>query len=375
MSHVPEPERRVEITVSTRTLVRVLATVAAFLILIYTFWQVRAIAELVLIAGFLALALNPLVSALERRIGNRRGVASVIVVLAFVIALLIFLAAMLTPLYAEMRSFATRAPGLLDELRTWGPFREFDARYNLFERLSDVASDYSDRLPAQAGNLLGVATAVVTGLGKSLTVLFMTLFLLLEIPRFLRTATELLHPSHADRSLKMFDDVNGTIARWTAGVLLIAVIAGTVTGVTAWILGVPFALALALLVGILDIIPLIGATIGSIVAVLVALTHSLTAGIIMLVLAVVYQFVENHIIQPVVMRKSIDVSPFIVLVSVLVGASLLGIIGALLAIPVAGSIQVILRQVLEARRLRVASERTLTLDLQTETATKSGDSP
>ena len=325
-------------------------------------WQVRTILELVLIAAFLALALNPLVSVLERRIGNRRGVASVIVVLGLLLLFMVFLAALLTPLYEEMRSFATRAPGLIDELRNWSVFKRFDDRYDFATRLEEGATQYSDRLPAQAGNLLGVATAVVTGFGKALTVLFMTLFLLLEIPRFLRTITELLRPGAADRSLVVFDQVNGTIARWTAGVLFIATIAGTVTGVSAWLRGVPFALALALLVGVLDLIPLVGATIGSIVVVLVAFTHSLTAGIVMLILAVIYQFLENHIIQPVVMRKSIDVSPFIVLVSVLIGASLLGIIGALLAIPIAGSVQVVLRQVLEARRSRVAAVRQLLED-------------
>ena len=349
-------------------MVRVLLTATAFLVLILLLWEVRAILQLVLIAAFLALALNPIVTVLERRIGNRRGVAAVLVVLGVVVLLMLFLAALLTPLYEEMRSFATRAPQLIDELRNWGVFKRFDDRYNFVQRLEEAAQQYSGRLPAQAGNLLGVATAVVTGFGKALTVLFMTLFLLLEIPRFLRAMTELLRPGAADRSLVVFDQVNGTIARWTAGVLLIATIAGTVTGVTAWFLGVPFALALALLVGVLDVIPLVGATIGSIVAVLVALTHSLTAGIVMLVLAVVYQFVENHIIQPVVMRKSIDVSPFIVIVAVLIGASLLGIIGALLAIPVAGSVQVVLRQVLEARRSRMAAERQLMLDLDDGTA-------
>ena len=268
-------------------------------------------------------------------------------------------------MYPDVR-FATvggkAAPGLIDELRNWSVFKRFDDRYDFATRLEEGATQYSDRLPAQAGNLLGVATAVVTGFGKALTVLFMTLFLLLEIPRFLRTITELLRPGAADRSLVVFDQVNGTIARWTAGVLFIATIAGTVTGVSAWLLGVPFALALALLVGVLDLIPLVGATIGSIVVVLVAFTHSLTAGIVMLILAVIYQFLENHIIQPVVMRKSIDVSPFIVLVSVLIGASLLGIIGALLAIPIAGSVQVVLRQLLEARRSRVAAERQLLED-------------
>lgn len=363
MDRVPEPQRRVEVTVSTRTLVRLMATGAVFLLLVYVLWQVRAIGELILISGFLALALNPLVTVLTRRLGGHRGVACVIVVLGVVVILVIFLAALLTPLYEEFRSFAQRAPRLLEELQGWGPFERMDQRYNLIERLREGAEEYSNRLPSQADNLLGVATAVVAGFGKALTVLFMTLFLLLEIPRFLRTATELLRPGHADRSLVVFEQVNGTIARWTAGVLFIATIAGATIGVSAWVLGVPFALALALLVGLLDIIPLIGATIGSTVAVLVALTHSFTAGVIMLVLAVGYQFLENHVIQPLVMRKSVDVSPFIVLVSVLVGASLLGIVGALLAIPVAGSLQVILRQLLQARRNRVAAERQLIDDL------------
>jgi predicted PurR-regulated permease PerM len=367
-----EPTSRLEVTISTRTLVRLLITAAAFLLLMYVLWQVRAIGELVLISSFLALALNPIVTVLSRRIGGHRGVASVVVVVGVVVILIVFLASLLTPLYAEVRSFANRAPGLLDELQHWGPFVEYDARYHLIDRLQQGAREYSNRLPAQADNLLGVATAVVAGLGKAITVLFMTLFLLLEIPRFLRTATELLRPGHADRSLELFEQVNGTIARWTAGVLFIAAIAGTTVGVTAWILGVPFALAIALLVGLLDLIPLIGATIGSTVAVLVALTHSFTAGVIMLVLAVSYQFVENHIIQPVVMRKSVDVSPFIVLVSVLVGASLVGVIGALLAIPVAGSVQVVLRQVLEARRSRVAAERQLMLDIPDDATTAGG---
>jgi len=368
-----DPRRRVEITVSTRTLIRILMTASLFLLIAFVFWQIRTILELVLISAFLALALNPLVSVLERRLGNRRGLASVLVVLVVILIVFAFLAALLTPLYSELRSFATRAPLLLDELRMWGPFARFDARYDLIGRLREGVSAYSSRLPAEAGNLLGVATAVVTGLGKSLTVLFMTLFLLLEIPSFLRTATELLRPGHADRSLEMFDQVNDTIARWTAGVLFIAIIAGTITGVTAWVLGVPFALALGLLVGLLDIVPLVGATIGSTVAVLMALTQSLTAGIIMLVLAIVYQFIENHIIQPVVMRKSIDVSPFIVVVSVLAGASLLGIIGALLAIPVAGSTQVVLRRVLDARRVRIADERQQLLGADGDGVAMEGD--
>ena len=367
-----DPNRRLEVTISTRTLLRLLLVGTGFIALAFLLWEIRTVLQLVLISTFLALALNPIVSVLERRLGNRRGIAAVIVVLVLILLVFAFLAALLTPLYNELRSLATRAPVLIDDLSTWRPFAEFDRRYNFIVRLQEAASQYSSRLPATADSLLGVATAVVTGFGKALTVLFMTLFLLLEIPRFLRATTELLHPGHADRSHEMFEQINGTVARWTAGVLLISTIAGAVTGVTAWILGVPFALALALLVAVLDVIPLIGATIGSIIVVLVAFTHSLTAGIVMLVLAVVYQFLENHIIQPVVMRKSIDVSPFVVLVSVLAGASLLGIIGALLAIPIAGSAQVVLRRLLEGRRERVSAERQLMLGRDGEATTIKG---
>ena len=205
MDPVPEPPRRVEITITTRTLVRVLATFALFLLVVYVLWQVRMIGELILISAFLALALNPIVTVITPRLRGHRGAACVIVVLAVIAFLIVFLAALLTPLYEEMRSFAQRAPHLLDELQTWGPFARMDARYNLIERLRQGAEEYSSRLPSQADNLLGVATAVVAGFGKAVTVLFMTLFLLLEIPRFLRTATELLRPGHADRSLVVFD--------------------------------------------------------------------------------------------------------------------------------------------------------------------------
>lgn len=359
MPVVPDPDRTpVEVTISTRTLVRIVLTIFGLVALLAAFWAARAIVELVVISAFLALALNPIVTVLERRM-NSRGGAAVLVVLGVLIILALFIAALVTPIYSELRALTNRAPQLVDELRAWGPFAQLDARYDFLERLRETATQYQDRLPAQASNLLGYATAVVTGFGKSLTVLFMTLFLLLEIPRFLRTATELVRPGTADRSLVMFDQVNTTIARWTGGVLLVATIAGLVTGISAWVVGVPFALALGLLVGLFGIIPLIGATIGSTVVVLVAFTQSVTAGVIMLVIAISYQFLENHVIQPVVMRKTIDVSPFIVLVSVLIGASLLGIVGALLAVPVAGAAQVVLREVLTARRARVAAEREL----------------
>jgi predicted PurR-regulated permease PerM len=351
----PPPER-VEIRIPPRSLLVVLLTASVFLLAVLFLWEIRYVLELILISAFLALALNPLVTALQGRLGGHRAVAAILVMLGVLVFAAVFLATVLTPLYSEFRSLADRAPVLLEEVRRSVIFGELDRRFDLIDRVSDAASDNAGRLPATAGSLVGYAGALLAGIGKTVTVFFMTLFLLLEIPGIVRSISELLRPSVAHRSLEVFTDVNATIARWTGGVLLIASIAGTVIGLTAWILDVPFALGLALLVGFLGVIPLIGATLGSTVAVLVALTQSVTAGIIMLVVAVVYQLVENHVIQPIVMRRTVSVSPFIVLVSVLSGAALLGVIGALLAIPVAGSIQVVLRRVLDARRTRIRTE-------------------
>ncbi len=351
------PPQRVLVSVSTRSLLRVLVTATAFLLILFVLWQVRSVLELVLVSGFLALALNPLVTALQKAMGGRRTLATIVVMLLVLVFVTLFLVAVLTPLYTELRNLVERAPVLLRDVQDLALLKDLDARFGVIERLSETADTYANRLPDEAGSLLGVASAVLTGLGKVITIFFMTLFILLEIPRFVTSATELLRPQHADRSLEVFTDVNLTIARWTGGVLLLGTIAGTTVGVSAWLLGVPFALALALIVGVLDLIPLIGATVGSAIAVLVAFTTSMTAGVVMLVLAVIYQLLENHVLQPIIMRRTVDVSPFIVLVSVLIGASLVGVVGALLAIPIAGSVQVVLRRILEARRSAVAAER------------------
>lgn len=352
---MPPPER-VEIRIPPRALLVALVTASAFLLGLLLLWEIRSVLELILISLFLALALNPIVTSLQGRLGGHRAVAALITMFAVLVFTSVFLAAVLTPLYSEFRTLADRAPDLLQEVRRSVIFGELDRRLDLIDRISSVASENADRLPATASSLVGYAGVFLAGIGKTVTVFFMTLFLLLEIPGMVRNVTELLRPNLANRSLEVFTDINATIARWTGGVLLIASIAGTVIGVSAWILGVPFALGLALLVGFLGVIPLIGATIGSAAAVLVALTQSVTTGVIMLVIAVVYQLVENHIIQPIVMRRTVSVSPFIILVSVLAGAALLGVVGALLAIPIAGSIQVVLRRILDARRTRIRTE-------------------
>ena len=344
---------RIEVSISNRTLFRILAVAAAFLLLLYAIYLVRSVVTLVVVAAFLALALNPLVVALERR-GLGRTAASLIVFLVAAMLLIAFLAAILTPLYAEVRQFADNLPGYVRDLRESRLLRDLNEKYDIFERLQKQSESLGTRLPATATSLLGLAGVIFSAVFRTLTVLFLTLFLLLELPAISAAVRSLLAPQAAERAERLQAEINTTIARYVAGNLAISVIAGLVTYVSLLILGVPFAVVLALLVALFDLIPLVGATIGSAVVVGVAFTQGVVPGVAMVVISLLYQQAENHVIQPIVMRKSVSVSPFIVLVSVLLGSTLLGVLGALLAIPVAGSLQIALREVIESRRARVA---------------------
>jgi predicted PurR-regulated permease PerM len=161
----------------------------------------------------------------------------------------------------------------------------------------------------------------------------------------------MLPPERADRVRRVSADVNRSVGGYVLGNLAISIIAGTVIGISLWILSVPYAAALAVLMGVFDLVPLVGATVGALAAIGVAFaTQGVTAGIVMIVVNVVYQQVENHILQPLVYRRTVQLSAFLVLVAVLVGGELMGVLGALVAIPVAGSIQLIVRELRQESR-------------------------
>ena len=270
-----------------------------------------------------------------------------IVFLVVVAALVAFLATILTPLYNEIRSFVDRVPDIVQQLRDSRLVRDLDQRYDLFQKLQDQATTLPERLPTTASALLGVASRVFGAIVTTVSVLFLTLFLLLELPTIARSVLSLLHPPDAERVEAIGAEINVNIARYVTGVLTIGAIAGTVAWLTLTVLGVPFALVLALLVAVFDLIPLIGATIGLVICVLVAFTQGVAPGLVMLAVGVAYQQVENNVIQPIVMRRSVSVSPFVVLFSVLAGTTLLGVVGALLAIPFAKSSRRYARYILE----------------------------
>ena len=346
-----------EVVVSARTVLRVLALGTAFVSLAYLLYAVRDVLILVLLSAFLAFALNPAVVLLERRVPMRRGPATITVFLIVLFIVGAFVTAIVTPLYDETERFVNDLPALVDDIRDSPLLRDLDRKYDIFDSLEEQVDQLPARLPDAGSLLLGVAGAVFTAVINALTVLFLTFFLLLELPTITRSLLDLLRPRAADRAERVQTEINVTLARYVVGVIAIASIAGIVTFVTLTLLGVPFALVLALVVAVFDLVPLIGATIGLVIVVLVAFTQGVTPGVAMLVVGIAYQQIENNVIQPIVQKRSVSVSPFVVLVSVLLGASLLGVVGALLAIPAAGSIQIALREVLEERREIVKASR------------------
>jgi predicted PurR-regulated permease PerM len=200
-----------------------------------------------------------------------------------------------------------------------------------------------------------VTRTLATGVAGVITIFFMTFFMLLEGPAWMERFYSLVPPNQEERWRQIGYRIYRTIGGYITGNLLISLIAATASTIVLLIMSVPFPLALGLLVFILDLIPLAGATIAAVILTLVALTQSTSAAIVVLVFFIVYQQLENHLLQPLVYGRTVQLSPLAVLVAVLIGAEVAGILGALGAIPIAGAFQVILQDWLEHRRARRTS--------------------
>jgi predicted PurR-regulated permease PerM len=340
-----------------RTIFAILGILLLVGIVLYVVWVTRHILSWLLIALFLTLALNPAVEALHRR-GMKRGLA---VGATFIAALVVVggLAALFIPtLVDQVNSFANKVPDYIDDLTAGrGRLGFLETKYHIVERVKDAVDNNGvSKLAIGAGAALSITKSVLSAIVALLTIVFLTLFMLLEGPQWMERIYGLFSDEQQPRDRRVGNDIYRTVGGYVTGNLLISLIAGVTSGVMLWIVGVPYAVALGLVVGLLDLIPLAGATIAAVVVVLVAIAASgTTAAIVVGVFFLIYQQVENHVIQPLVYGRTVQLSPLAVLVSVLIGAELAGVLGALAAIPVAGALQVVL---LDWRRGRVVRPTT-----------------
>mgnify|MGYP000722281705 CR=1 FL=1 len=354
MAAAPEPPtKRVEITISWRTLLLIGGAFA----FAWAFIAVRQAVLWIFIALFLAIVLDTPVSWLQERLRMKRGSAAVLVVFGLVGFLTMLGALLVTPFVGAVRDLIEDLPNIVDRIRASNVFQRLDRRTDVGEKLQERAQDLATELPTKLGDVFAVGGKVFGfGLG-ALSITFMTLFLVIDLPKLSDSLRSILFPRAASRVSMLEERITRTIGRYAIGAVAIAAIAGTIQGSAAYLLGAPFALALGIIAGLLGLIPQVGATIAAVVLSLVTLTEGVPQALLMLGICIGYQQVENYLLQPTIQGRAADVSGFAVIASVIVGAELLGVVGALIAVPLTASIQIVIRELTAERRAAVALAR------------------
>jgi predicted PurR-regulated permease PerM len=310
----------------------------------------RVVAWLV-VAMFFTVVLTPAVDWLQYRGKLRRGLSATIVFLAGFALLAGMLYSFIRPVVDQVSEFVEDLPGYIEDAQEGrGTIGELIERYDLQETVEENQDRIQETLTGAGAPALDVLRSVFNTLFALITILVLTFLMLLRGPELTHGALSLVTPRHRERVRLVSADAAKAVSGYMFGNLVISLIAGIATFVWLKAWGVPYAEVIALFVAFADLIPLVGATLGAIPTIGLAFLHSTPAGIATVIFYIVYQQFENHILQVTIMAKTVDVNPLAVLVSVLAGVELFGFLGALLAIPAAGVIQVVVRNLWDERR-------------------------
>src|SRR3954469_1706126 len=340
-----------------RTVLQVVGVLLGVACGLWVLWTARQVITWILVAAFLALALNPAVDLLHQR-GVRRGVSAGLIYLFAILVVAGIGWLLAPPLVDQVSGFGRAAPGYVHQLTAGkGPLGFLERDYHIVEKARQLASNQSgggaSKLLGGAGTVVSLTRSVVTAVVGFVTILFLTLFMILEGPSWIERGLQSMAPAARPRWRNVGRQIAQTVSGYVTGNLFLSVIAGVTSGIVLAIAGVPFPVALGLLVGILDLIPLAGATLAGTVLAIVAFLTSITAGIVVVAFFVLYQQVENHVLQPLVYGRTVQLSPLVVLIAILIGAEVAGVLGALGAIPIAGTLQILLA---DARRHRAQDQ-------------------
>ncbi|WP_229403102.1 AI-2E family transporter [Micromonospora okii] len=302
---------------------------------------------LVVIALFLAVGLNPAVVRL-RSWGLPNGLAVAVVALSVLLLIVGGLVALVPPVVTQSGQFLAHLPSYVEELRRNETVNDLVVRFKVAEKVQAAAN--ADTIGRALGGVLGGAQLVFGTLFRVLTVLVLTIYFLAYFDRLRRLGYALVPRSRRERVRLIGDEILTRVGAYLVGALSIAVLAGTATFLFALAVGLPYPFALAVVVAVTDLIPQIGATLGAVVVSLVGVATALPVGIACVVFFVIYQQVENYLVYPKIMRRAVEVNEVAALLAALLGASLLGVVGALIAIPTVAAFQLILREVVLPRQ-------------------------
>jgi predicted PurR-regulated permease PerM len=338
---------------SARAVLRTVLIVVAVALCLYLIYLLRAPLGLLAIALFLAVALSGPVNRLNRYM--RRGFAITFVYLGLLAIPIGLGALIIPPVVTSIEDFAQNAPQYAADVTSFiqenKTLRGLEEKYDIGSQLEERAAELPNRIGDAAGVLGDIGLGLVNSIFTFVTVLILAAFMLGSGRRWVDAALRLQPPAHAVRLRRVSERIATAVGSYVAGALVQALIAGVTSYIVMAILGIPFRGPLAVLIALLDLIPLVGATIGAVIVGVVTLFVDFpTATIVWAIWSIIYQQVENTVIQPRIQQRAVDVHPFVVLVAVLFGATLLGVVGALVAVPVAASLQIVLREWLRYRR-------------------------
>ena len=349
----PGPAARVRGSegVPVRTIVAAVASVLVTLGLLELFLKLERVFTWVAVALFVSMVLHPAVEWLVRRGHQRRPVAAIMVFLIGVGSFAGLGYLFVRPLVDQVNIFVNEFPGYVNDAQAGrGTIGHLVKRYDIDGYVQRNQQSLRKSLTQVEKPAVHLARSVLDTLTAAVTIIVVTFLLLIEGPRMMRSGLGALSPPVRAGARRILDDASRTLAGWVGGLLVTSALAGGACYVLLWALDVPFRGVLALWTGFAAVIPLVGALIGAVPAVTVAFIHSTPAGITVLVVLIVYHLVENRTLGRWINRQTVGLSALAVFLSVLVGLSLLGILGALLAIPAAGVLHVIMRDLLDFRR-------------------------
>jgi predicted PurR-regulated permease PerM len=341
----------VDVSISIRTILLVAGAVAIA-------WALASIANVLLVifvSIFSVAVLSPVVTVMERRLGWSRGLCSTVLVLGIVLGLGGVVLVVVQAISDAVRGFSDDLPQIVDEVSDSDLGSLINGGSGSLDTLRENANDITRGVDKVSGGVAQVGVSAFGAVALFFSVIFLTLFGLIDQPRVRDWIGSLLYPDKRERYLQVTDRIIHTTSRYMLGNVAISLVCATLYGVTAAILGLPHPLALALIAGILDLIPNIGATIAGIIIGMVALSVSLEALIVFAIVMLVYQQVENYILQPTIIGRAAQVSGFTVLASVLAFGALFGIIGAIIGVPIAAGLQIVVEELTAPRRARIAA--------------------
>jgi len=330
-------------SLSTRLVLRVVLVIVMVVVALWLVYLLRRPLTWIFIAGFLAIALSGPVNFLGRRM--KRGIAIALVYVALILVPVLVAAMLVPPVVEQLNLLIDNLPEYAADLSEFvsenDTLRRLEEDYNITAELQNQAATLPGRVSDAAGILSGIGLGLVNSIFAGVTILVLSLFMVSSGPGWLSWLAKRQSPGRDAWLRRLFDRIGNAVGNYVAGALGQALVAGILAYVVLSILGVPYAGSLAVVIFLLDLVPLVGATLGAVLVGIITVFNDFpTDTIVWAIWSIIYQQVENNVIQPRIQAKAVQVHPFVVLSSVLFGSTLFGVLGALLAIPIAAAIQI-----------------------------------